>query len=357
VRVLAATQDEGGCRFYRVTEPGRVLTEQFDVDFRVDGWVNVDAVEVDGKVTVNEVQEEVDVLLVQRPLHDHFLPVIAQAQRQGIAVVVELDDHFSAIHPRNRVYGNVQPDKSPRMNWRWLERVCAEADLVITSTQALADHYAPHRRYEVIRNCVPASALEVEGAPRSSVRVGWTGTVQTHPGDLEVVGDGVARALADTSAEMFVIGDAWGVGPSLRLPPAPLVESTGWVPLSDYYQTIADAVDVGIVPLEQSTFNNAKSWLKGLEFAALGIPAVATPTPEYKLLSAYGGVELATSPGDWRKKVGDLVRNGRKRTAAAARGREIVRQNFTYELNAYRWYDALQTAIEHRKASSSGSDS
>jgi glycosyltransferase involved in cell wall biosynthesis len=351
VRVLAATQDVGGCRFYRISEPGRVLVDQFDVDFRIDGWVNVDATQrPDGTVQVHEVQEDVDLIVIQRPLDAKLFGLIKQAQRQGIAIVVEIDDNFRAVHPRNLAYRKTRPSNNPLYNYEWLERSAGIADLVTVSTQALADHYAPHGRYTVLKNAVPEQVFEIEKTSHTPPRVGWSGTIQTHPGDLESAGGGVARAIHDHDASVIVVGDSHGVAPALSLPLGFEVAQTGWVPLDEYYQTIADNIDIGIVPLEDSTFNRSKSWLKGLEFAALGIPSVASPLPEYRSLAAHGVVELASSPGDWRKKLGDLLRNGKRRTSQSQRIREIVHNNFTYESTAQGWYDAYSTAIENRKA-------
>jgi hypothetical protein len=40
-------------------------------------------------------------------------------------------------------------------------------------------------------------------------------------------------------------------------------------------------IDIGLVPLEARDYNRAKSALKGMEYAACGIPFVASPSPEY----------------------------------------------------------------------------
>jgi hypothetical protein len=44
-----------------------------------------------------------------------------------------------------------------------------------------------------------------------------------------------------------------------------------------------NGIHVGLVPLTRGPFNEAKSYLKGLEYAAAGIPFIATPTEEYQV--------------------------------------------------------------------------
>ena len=76
-----------------------------------------------------------------------------------------------------------------------------------------------------------------------------------------------------------------------------------------YTSSVAE-LGVGLVPLLDSAFNRAKSWLKGLEYAALGVPFVASPTPEYVKLAGLGAGLLADDPFQVldAKGVGKLVK-------------------------------------------------
>src|SRR5690606_13985785 len=188
-----------------------------------------------------------------------------QAQKQGIAVVVELDDDLENTHPQNAAYREVHPKYSKNSNWEWLRKTADMADMVTVSTPALL-HYAKHGRGVVIPNCIPDEVFDtVYPTGRGPSGVGWTGIVATHPGGLQVTGGGVGRALAKYKQDFHVVGDELAVRQALALPSSVKVHATGWVPLEEYYQTMKQTIKVGIIPLEDHVFNHGKSHLKGIE--------------------------------------------------------------------------------------------
>ena len=107
-------------------------------------------------------------------------------------------------------------------------------------------------------------------------------------------------------------------------------------------------MDIGIVPLRASAFNDAKSYLKGLEYAALGIPFVASSTPEYARLADLGVGVLSVSKKDWYRHLDRLLKSPYYREDVASRGFEWAKTQ-TYELRAYQWAEAWGNAMENFK--------
>ena len=349
MKVLLLRADDGGCAFYRTKEPARVVSEQFpNIEVRVDREASVEA-EQDPKthrITVHEVKEDVDLIVVQRPLKQAFQSLLAQARRQGIATAVELDDDFSTIHQANSAYRAVQPESNRLLNKKWLEITAGEADMLTCTTPALGKY---NDQYEVLSNYVPESIFDIRKTNHNPPVVGWTGTVQTHPGDLDVTRGQVGKMLGDYGSPFFVVGDSYGVGQALKLRRETSIAQSDWVPLSDYYQTIADSIDIGIVPLERSDFNNAKSWLKGLEFAALGIPFVASATADYQKLHDLGVGKISHDHNGFRYALRSWLNDPDSARADGESYRSAVQQNFTYEQHAEDWVKAWERAIDIRK--------
>jgi hypothetical protein len=91
-----------------------------------------------------------------------------------------------------------------------------------------------------------------------------------------------------------------------------LEESTTWEPPTEpdirwprrktgrLYRTISRYA-VGMAPLRDTQWNNAKSWIKPLEFAAVGVPVVCSPSREYVRLLEEGTPILPVSKGKWRE--------------------------------------------------------
>jgi len=348
-RVLAYPADQGGCGFYRLLAVCRHLIAQgHDIDYVVHDdpperqlqakWME----RTDGVVEVLDVvAPDVDVVVFQRPLQAKYATAIPALQRKGVRVVVEIDDDFEHVEPRNISWKAVQPNLSPGRNREHLRRACELADLVTVSTPALAAVYGRHGRVVVLPNYVPAAYLRIRQEAHDGLYVGWSGSIDTHPDDLQMCGTGVQRALLATGANMAVVGTGKGVKGALGLSQVPL--ACGWRSLQDYPDAVAQ-FDVGIVPLNPSPFNEAKSWLKGLEMASVGVPFIASPTQQYRALTSLGAGMLAESPRQWEGMLKRLLRDVGWREEVAARGREVA-ATLTVEANAWRWLEAWGSLV------------
>lgn len=348
MKVLALAADSGGCGFYRMRAPAEEL-RLLGVDVEVADGIDADALQYpDGMYVVNEVQTDADLIVVQRPLNNSLFAVIEQAQKQGIATVVELDDDFSTVHRHNIAHDSITGDKATGNEW--VEKAAAIADHVSVSTPQLLK-YARHGRASILRNFVPESVFDIkpQGEITAWPRIGWSGSVQTHPTDLQETKRAVAEVVKTKGLMVNVVGDGEGVARNLGLDSSTPLNASGWVPVDEYYQAVANFIDIGIVPLEISPFNQAKSALKGLEFAALGIPYVASPTREYERMEAYGVGKIARTPGEWRKHLYRMVDRPSETERIGQEVRDRIKAEFTYRVNAPQWLEAWEKAIDYRK--------
>lgn len=365
MKVHVHPADDGGCGHYRCIWPAEALqADGHDVDLppgelavvwqdTASGRTTGEAFALltAGRVTsrvVGVVPPDCDVVVLQRPLQRELADVIPHLQAHGIAVVVEIDDDFAAIPPANVSFGSVHPRTNPDRNWQHLQRACGLADLVTCTTPALARRYGKHGRVRVLPNYVPASYLQVDRTPNVGVAVGWTGSVDTHPGDLETTGGAVARVVAQHPDSVFrVVGTGRGVRRRLGLHAD--VEACGWVEIDQYPHRIAE-LDVGIVPLQPSAFNQAKSALKMCEVAACGVPVVVSPTADNLRMHRAGVGMVAERPRQWEAILRLLVRTPAMRDELAAKGRAVMADH-TIEGNAWRWWEAWADALKFRRGS------
>jgi glycosyltransferase involved in cell wall biosynthesis len=80
--------------------------------------------------------------------------------------------------------------------------------------------------------------------------------------------------------------------------------------------------------------------LKGLEYAAAGIPFIATPTDEYRLLYRAGVGRLAETADEWRDHATELL-DRQVRREEAERQRRIVQERFDISLMGPEWDIAM----------------
>lgn len=349
-RVLVAPADTEGCGHYRLIWPARACG--FDVIMPSETWIRAEFEETPDGPRIRRLLEapDVDVLVMQRTAHRDTADLVPLFQAEGIAVVIDVDDDFTCIDPGNTAHDVYDPALSPDRNWEHLLRACEQADLVTCSTPALARRFGRAGNAKILPNCIPARYLEqhrlrILGGrgenPLTKLRVGWTGSVDTHPGDLEVTGGAVGAVTRRRSSHVLfhTVGTGQGVKAALGIGTS---SATGWVPLEQYPTAVAH-LDVGIVPLRHHAFNRAKSWLKGLEMAALGVPFIASPLPEYERLARMGAGVLAARPADWERELTALLSSPARRDDLRAAGMDVAR-DWTYEQNAERWAQAWTNA-------------
>lgn len=357
VIVFVYPADVYGCGFYRLIGPAQALAEQgHDVRIvlptdRADSLSG----EIDtrtNRVVDVKVAPEADVVVLQRVTSSQVMQAIPHLRRQGVAVVVDMDDDMSKIDPSNPAFTGLHPafGRSSEHNWNNAARACDLATVVTVSTPALLSVYARNRPGHVLTNCVPAAYLDIEH-PAEADTFGWPGSTHSHPNDLAVVGPAVARLIRGGYAYR-------GVGPvddlrqALGLDADPDV--TGPVSMEDWAPTLA-GMGVGMAPLADTEFNRAKSWLKILELSAVGVPWVASPRDEYRrFVGRTAGVgAFAERPNDWFSRIGQLLRSPSLREDRSAAGRELAARH-TMEGNAWRWWEAwdLARGIERRAAPS-----
>lgn len=328
MRVAVYPADRSACGYYRLLWPAGVLRQAgHDIIIRPD-----------------EPLEHADVVVVQRPTFGRLARLIPALRAQGTAVVVDMDDDLLAVDPRNPGWARFHPAASPELNWRWAADICRQATLVTCSTRALADRYGQAGRTRLLPNYVPARFLELGRELERDPVLGWAGTTATHPGDLQAAGN----ALARLGRPLRVIGPEDGVARALGVADR-LVDATGWVPFDEWPAAVAE-LDVGIAPLADTRFNRAKSWLKPLEYSALGVAWVATDLPEYRRLADLGAGTVASKPKAWLRELRRLLDDDGWRADQVARGRELAGR-LTVEEHAWQFWEAWAEAagLEHAR--------
>lgn len=260
--------------------------------------------------------------------HRHALPdreaaaaLADHARRSGAALLYDLDDDLLEPPPGDHPDGAAIAQAAATVR-----RLAALADAVWVSTEALAERLARDGLAAlVVENGLDERVWPVSAGPAAEggpARLLYMGT-NTHAGDLALVlpafarlrarlGGGVTLDLAGVTAESALPG---GVE-RLEIPPAARASYPAFAAwLGAQRRWIA-----GIAPLQDSPFNRCKSAIKVMDYAALGLPCVASAGPVYGTTSP-GGLRPENGADAWFDALHRIVtdRPGRETMAAAAR--------------------------------------
>jgi hypothetical protein len=332
-----------GCGHLRVIWPGQTVASEPNMEIRlIDGIPMIRR----GREVLGVEDPETDVVVLQRPLKRTTADAVAFIQNHGTAVVVEIDDWMHELHEDHPVQANWDENVNPDH----LLRACQQADVVTATTPALLDAYATPGRGALIRNHLPdwAFAQHPRHLRATEPIVAWAGGAASHPADLEVTGGAVRRVVQRLGARLHVVGPADDVAERLGYARGEItLWATGILPLPPFHGALRE-IDVGIVPLADTPFNAAKSCVTGLNFAAAGVPFVASPTPEYQWLAERGIGLLAETPDDWEEKIARLLSDREAHRAQARKGLELAWRRFRLCLHGQGWIDAWDQAMRYR---------
>lgn len=259
-----------------------------------------------------------------RELGDHY------------ATVYEIDDDPFSLDPVNWLakpaYDNAE--------MRQAIRDCASAARLVTvTTEPLARVFRQFSdNVTVLPNRIPAWLLDAERPRHEKLTIGWMGGV-SHSRDLAMI----AQAWRDVVDETGSRGHFVGADYRTMLRPHGF-DATDWiVPPAATYPRID--FDVALAPLSDHPFNNSKSPIKVMEYAALGIPVVASDHPVYRDYVTDGVTGfLCRTPHQWHQKMTRLACDERLRAQMGAAARERARA-WTIEEHWPAWAAAYERTL------------
>lgn len=288
-----------------------------------------------------------DLVHTYRAADPELLQGMQALRQRGVALSWDNDDDVRSISRHSPNYSSLGGVSGQR-DFRQQSRAIRLSDLVTTASQALADAFtvAGGKNVALIENYLPPEFIRGRRPDHQGVVIGWA-ALREHEADARLLSLG--SALTDVlAANQHVRVVTLGVDLHLdhpRYERRPIVDYERLVPALRTF-------DIGIAPLADIPFNHARSNVKLKEYAAAGVPWLASPVGEYTKLGARQGGRLV--PDDaWRKELERLISRRRYRLLLAAKGRLWARRQ-TIELNVHRWEKAFCDAVDASRAERRG---
>lgn len=292
-----------------------------------------------------------DVVLFQRPSDNNRIEAIKLLKEKGKKIVFDNDDTYLPDKgiPLARLTDKGQ-EILKQMNENIYEAIKL-SDLVITTTEFLANEYRKiHNNVIVLPNCI--NPIEKEKKiinTTNKKRIGFIGSVLTNE-DYVHIKDQLEKLSKEYTLVVFGLKNADG---SLAKPYEEDVEywetlNPEWhpfVPMNEYYHTLNKlALDVVMIPREDSYFNRCKSNLKFLEASLLEIPVVAqgftTGDSPYQGVEDSKHMRIVINNGEWYDAIKETLENP---TITAY---QYVLDNYNIKNNAYLWQKEINKLCE-----------
>lgn len=285
-----------------------------------------------------------DAVHVIRTCHPLMVRLARQLQRSGVAVVWDNDDQRVALlEEQTRARG--QEGLAAQRFFASMRAMARTADVVTTPSEGLAHLHAADSRREVriLPNLLPPTFRRPERVmPHEGVQVGWVAMpAHAHSFDALEIRATLTHLLA-RHAHLFVVGIGLDLGlQSTRYTHVPALQ----------YGTLAERLphlDIAIAPLADTAVNQARSDVKLKEYAAAGVPWLASPVGPYVGLGEREGGRLVAD-GDWFAAIEELMNDADTRRVFSQRGMRWAAGE-TIEAHVDLWEQALEDAVAHAHA-------
>jgi glycosyltransferase involved in cell wall biosynthesis len=281
-----------------------------------------------------------DVVYFWRLFEEPVRRIAHRLRDAGVAVIWDNDDNIAAVPrgvPNYRFHGGMIGQRE----WGEMRSMMKLADAVTTPSPHLAERYrnTGHPNVHVIENYLPAIGAAPRGGRRRAHQfvVGWVAGSEHIVDERDLKLSEVARRLLAARDDVVIVT----VGVRLRLED-PRYQYVQFVPLDELANVVAQ-FDVGLAPLTDIPFNRARSNLKVKEYAAQGVPWLASPIGPYADLGEEQGGWLVDD-GAWLETLLELIDDGGARRALGKAAHRWACGE-TLALNAERWETVLEGAV------------
>jgi glycosyltransferase involved in cell wall biosynthesis len=305
----------GGAGWYRMALPSQYLSRN-GIETVYCELVSIDKKSHDRGMWLHDfdgnTHDDCDIIVVQRWMDENAADVLHHARLSGQVVVNDIDDWYWGLSPKNAAYKASDPRFNKKVNRDHYRRAIAASSALTVSTPFLRDNLStPDTPAYLIRNGIDLDRWtyrEPQDTPFPVV--GWVGSTTHRSGDLETL-KGILNQVCKRMDATFMHAGKFGDSPhagDLAGVPEDLWMTEDGVSILEYPR-LFDSIDIGIVPLSYINFNYAKSAIKGMEYAAAGIPFVAAATPEYVWLKEEIGIgNVAKKPKQWISQLQERLR-------------------------------------------------
>lgn len=343
-----------GCGYYRCFIPFNKLEQTYSGEFKVEACFTKSLSTIDEE-DIKKLEVFIqgkDIVVIQRRTGEAWEFFAKYLKSKGIVVVYELDDTYEGIPLENLKLDAKYMCNSETQHS--VHNMLNIADIVTVSTPELADwcsHYCSKDKIHVLLNTLDLTMwpepVQPATEPSEVTLVGFAGS-ETHKSDLRELGGSLHTLNSQYNVSRktkilfgffgFILPELWGLEPNVAF-------ATG-VPFLDYPQKLASLhYNIGLAPLKDCFFNQCKSELRYLEYAALGIPVIATDIAPFRraIVHDNNGILVKNKPRKWVSAMKRLLADTDFRHYLARNAYKRVRSDYNIEHYISNWYSLYKS--------------
>ena len=340
LRVLALTHCDitESCTFVRLVTPLRALQARGRIEYQI---VSLFPRRIAVFQHILRTLTSWDAIWIQRPYHYIMLPILREARRLSKPVLVDLDDWLPGLHA-----GHSDAMLTTRPSRETTRTVLRAAHAITVSTPVIAERCAAlGLRAHVLPNAINCDQFSRHSYSGGTITIAFCGSL-SHRDDVPLITPALRQLLHDKPGHVRVV--------SVGCPIDGLKGMQGYthhafVPATEYPQLLSNLqIDIGLAPLHDTPFNQAKSDIKYLEYSAVGAATIASPIAPYQAsIRADRGTLVSENTSEaWAAAIQHAVTEVRLRQNLATNAYEWVRRERSIEPTANKWFEIFHDYVD-----------
>lgn len=326
--ILYVARDDGGCGFFRCTQPAKFLKRA--------GLAETD-------VVMQKATEEqllwADLVIMQDMGSKNATDVSRFLIDNKIPYLTEFDDFIHHVSPHNSG-GYFAWNPATLYTHRAMEMSRRAFGIQVSTKWLAKEYFAYNPTIYVVPNYFDSEMWITPIAKHQDgkIRIGWAGG-NAHGDDLLMISKVIEKIVKESGGN--VVFETMGMSDvelrgvfnlSSMKDSCPSCGHEGQIhhylgeSIEQYPIVLASkGWDIALAPVIDNSFGNAKSDNKIKEYAALGIPIVASPIMPYREAASEGAkILFADTFEEWYTHIKDLIGSHQKRDDIARSNREWV---------------------------------
>lgn len=287
--------------------------------------------------------EKGKVFFFQRVADRSLFDLSLAIKNQPRAMVFDLDTYIEPppYHPNYNFYASMRP---------YLEMTIQSSTMVTVPTQRLKEEIKelnenifvlPNKFSseicEYLKDVKKAELKKEAGLPNNSVVIGWAGApFSLH--ELAFLEKVLNRLFEKINYLYFAV---WGSEPNFQQIPKEKIVKFNFSSFYSYFISLS-LIDIGLIPAENTLFNQCKSGRMSYEYGLVKSAVIAQNIEPYKRLVDSGApINLARTKEEWEEKLLELIKDDEKRTDEGQKLNEWVKKNCFFQDEEKEWYEFL----------------
>lgn len=355
----------GGVTYYRVIKPAQYLREWFDVDVMGGEMIELSK-EKNAVEFMYNLFSGYDIIITKAIDNPQTCANIAFCcEKLGIPLVVDLDDDYFNVREEQPAYKYYYEGSQSRAIFA---SYISFASALFVSTLPLKEVYQKKLKelYNidipifVLPNSFDFSDFTHQTKKQEKIVIGYAGS-NTHNLDLKVAIPAIKIILErNKNVEFLAVGavttefamntfSGWEDDTLNR------IYFVGGTEAFDKYPEYLASMGftLGIAPLIDDQFNRGKSHIKWMEYAAIGIPTIASPVYPYKeKILGKNVIEhnktglFASNTDEWIKYIQKLIDDKQLREKLVKNARKQIEKEWLYKSNVILWKKAIENILK-----------